>query len=228
MLGFQPAQRASEGNAVGAKRALSGSFLRLPDYSGKRFFDICFAVLALLLLSPVLFAIAVAVKATSPGPVLYRQLRYGRRSELFTIFKFRTMRTCEATRQTMQTQEADPRFTCLGAFLRRTSLDELPQFLNVLIGNMSVVGPRPHAPLTMIGNVPYEDVARDYGSRHAARPGITGLAQISGFRGPIKDIDSARRRFEIDLDYIAKPSFKADVIIIWRSFVSEFVTGSGL
>lgn len=229
MHGFVPGQQVAEdGNVLLGDRSWTGAARRLPDYRGKRLFDIVFSVLALFLFMPAMALIALAVKVSSPGPVLFRQARYGRHTKLFIIYKFRTMRTRERTRETIQTQADDPRFTRIGAFLRRTSLDELPQFINVLRGDMSVVGPRPHAPMTMIGKVPYEDVVRDYDARHGVRPGITGLAQVSGFRGPIQDVTGGRRRFELDVAYVQRRSFRLDVKIIWHTIVSEFVTGTGL
>lgn len=229
MHGLQPGQRVTDdgqllfdaGSSIGALRGI-------PDGRGKRLFDICFSLLALFLLIPAFVIIGLAVKASSPGPVFFRQVRYGYGERLFTIYKFRTMDHRPVSRDVLQTQAGDPRLTPIGAFLRRTSLDELPQFFNVLKGDMSVVGPRPHAPRTMIGAVAYEDVARDYAARHAVRPGVTGLAQINGFRGPIQDVAGARKRFEMDLAYVGSRSLKLDAQIIWRTIVSEFVTGTGL
>lgn len=212
--------------AVAASRVPEHRLQRGP-YRLKRSFDITFASAALVLLLPALVLIACLIKATSPGPVVYSQLRYGKDRRLFRIYKFRTM-SCEAEDGTVTVQagRGDHRVTRLGAFLRRTSLDELPQFVNVLKGEMSIVGPRPHAPRTLIGSEFYEELVVDFESRHAITPGLTGLAQISGCRGPIPDAISAADRFKYDLIYVEEQSLWLDLKIVLLTIKKEFLTGS--
>lgn len=197
--------------------------------AAKRALDIVGSAVLIFLLAPLLLGLAVAVRATSPGPALFRQKRYGRNEVLFTIYKFRTM---HADRQdptgVRQAVGGDDRITRLGAFLRRTSLDELPQLFNVLVGDMSLVGPRPHVPGMLAGGVLYEELVPNYFARHAVRPGLTGLAQISGCRGPTTDPVPARKRIEHDLAYIERMSLALDMKILWKTFVMEFITGSGV
>ncbi len=184
---------------------------------GKAVFDRLFAAGALLALSPLLLAIAVAIKCTSRGPVLFSQPRLGLNGQPFRVLKFRSMRVHqEGDGQVTQATRHDTRVTRIGRFLRRTSLDELPQFFNVLAGQMSVVGPRPHA-------LPHNDLYKDklalYMQRHRVKPGITGWAQINGCRGETDSIDKMARRVEFDLDYIRHWSFGMDLkIIAWTAF----------
>jgi lipopolysaccharide/colanic/teichoic acid biosynthesis glycosyltransferase len=195
---------------------------------GKRAFDMMFSGLALLMLLPAFAFIALVIKFTSPGPVFFRQLRHGRDCRLFSIYKFRTMAVSQATGGVIQqTKENDERVSRFGAFLRRTSIDELPQLINVLLGDMSIVGPRPHAPLTAIGDTFFETLAttEKYRSRYDVRPGITGLAQVSGCRGAMWTRETAIRRLECDVDYVEKQSMMLDLKIIFRTFISEFLTG---
>ncbi len=197
--------------------------------AAKRALDIAGSAMLILLLAPLLVGIAIAIRASSPGPALFRQRRYGRNAALFTIYKFRTM---HIDRQdptgVQQAVGGDSRVTKLGAFLRRTSLDELPQLFNVLAGDMSLVGPRPHVPGMLAGGVLYEELVPHYFARTAVKPGITGLAQVSGCRGPTKDPGPARKRVEYDLLYIERMSFLLDLKILWKTFVMEFITGSGV
>ncbi len=195
---------------------------------GKRSFDFCFASIALILLAPVLLLIAALVKYSSPGPVFFRQMRHGRDCQLFSIYKFRTMVVSDSAGGIVnQTKEQDDRVFRIGAFLRRTSLDELPQLLNVLNGDMSIVGPRPHAPLTAIGDTFFETLATSdpYRSRYDVRPGITGLAQVSGCRGAMWSRETAIKRLENDVRYVAQQNLLLDVKIIVQTFVKEFLTG---
>jgi putative colanic acid biosynthesis UDP-glucose lipid carrier transferase len=177
----------------------------------KRAEDIILASLILLLVSPVMLAVALAVKFSSPGPVLFRQRRYGLDGQEIVVLKFRTMRVCEDGPQIPQATAADPRVTLVGRFLRRTSLDELPQFLNVLQGSMSIVGPRPHA---VAHNEYYRRLIRGYMLRHKVRPGITGLAQINGFRGETQKLEKMEKRVEFDLEYLRHWSLWLDLKII--------------
>ena len=195
---------------------------------GKRLFDIAVASAALLFFAPFLIAVAVAIKVTSPGPVLFFQYRYGYRNRFFKIYKFRTMRTDAGdARGVKQTVRGDSRVTPIGKILRKTSLDEIPQLINVIKGEMSLVGPRPHVPGMLAADLPYEDLVPYYFQRHTARPGITGLAQVSGCRGSTIEPNRAISRIDHDLDYIEKWSLRMDIMIIARTIRREFLSGSG-
>jgi lipopolysaccharide/colanic/teichoic acid biosynthesis glycosyltransferase len=195
---------------------------------GKRLFDVAVASAALLFFAPLLIAVAIAIKVTSPGPVLFHQYRYGYRNRFFKIYKFRSMRTdaCDAA-GVRQTVRGDSRVTPIGKILRKTSLDEIPQLINVIKGDMSLVGPRPHVPGMLAANLPYEDLVPYYFQRHIARPGITGLAQVSGCRGSTIEPNRAISRIDYDLDYIEKWSLRMDIMIIARTIRREFLSGSG-
>lgn len=194
----------------------------------KRMLDIVGSAVGLLILAPLLIGVAIAIKATSPGPVFFQQKRYGYHNRRFWIFKFRTMYThLGDQRGTAQTTSGDPRVTPLGRMLRKTSLDELPQFINVLKGDMSLVGPRPHVPGMLAGGMLYEDLVPYYFQRHNLRPGITGLAQVSGCRGSTALSLSAIERVDYDLQYIQKWSLWLDMSIIVRTVAREFFSGSG-
>lgn len=195
----------------------------------KRVFDVISAGGALFVLSPLLLAIAAAIKLTSPGPVFFTQQRYGHRNRPFRIFKFRTMDVQLSDKSgVMQTVGNDPRVTLLGRVLRQTSLDELPQLINVLIGHMSLVGPRPHVPGMKAASVKYEDLVPYYFQRHNIRPGITGLAQVSGCRGSTMIAAAAVSRVDYDLEYIERWSLWLDIKIIWRTVRHEFFSGTGI
>ena len=192
--------------------------LNAPPVSGitgllKASFDRVFAASVVIGLSPLLLTIAALVKLSSRGPVLFRQQRLGIDGKPFHVYKFRTMREHSEAGVTQATR-GDPRVTRIGAFLRRTSLDELPQFFNVLRGEMSVVGPRPHA---MEHNELYKELIDRYMLRHRVKPGITGWAQINGLRGQTDTIDKMRRRIEFDIYYIQHWSFQLDLRIILRT-----------
>jgi lipopolysaccharide/colanic/teichoic acid biosynthesis glycosyltransferase len=195
---------------------------------GKRIFDIAVASTALLSFAPFLIAIAIVIKLTSPGPVLFCQRRYGYRNRRFKIYKFRSMRVdvCDVA-GVRQTVHGDSRVTWIGKFLRKTSLDEIPQLINVIKGDMSLVGPRPHVPGMLAANSLYEDLVPYYFQRHTARPGITGLAQVSGCRGSTVEAGRAISRIDYDLDYIEKWSLRLDILILVRTIRSEFLSGSG-
>jgi len=177
----------------------------------KRLEDIVLAGIFLAAAAVPILLVAAAVKWTSPGPVLFRQRRYGLDGREFEIWKFRTMTVCEDGDRIPQAVPCDPRVTRLGAFLRRTSLDELPQFVNVLQGRMSLVGPRPHA---VAHNEEYRKVIRGYMMRHKVKPGITGLAQVNGWRGETDTLEKMEKRVEHDLEYIRNWSLFLDLKII--------------
>jgi exopolysaccharide biosynthesis polyprenyl glycosylphosphotransferase len=194
----------------------------------KRIFDVVLAGAALVFFAPLFAAVAIAIKATSPGPVLFTQYRYGYRNHRFRIYKFRTMYAHLADRSGVrQTTDADPRVTAIGRLLRSTSLDELPQLLNVIRGDMSLVGPRPHVPGMLAASMRYEHLIPYYFVRHVVRPGVTGLAQVSGYRGSTAEAQSAIGRISCDLEYIEKWSLWLDLRIIMRTVVREFLSGSG-
>jgi Undecaprenyl-phosphate glucose phosphotransferase len=179
----------------------------------KRVFDVLVAVVVLIPAIPLLLLIAIGIRLESPGPVLFRQKRYGFNHELIEVFKFRTMRQAESDPERL-TERGDPRITRLGAILRRLSLDELPQLLNVLRGEMSVIGPRPHAVRTTAGGRLCEDVVDHYAVRHKVKPGMTGWAQVHGWRGTMTDEDDLRERVAHDLFYIRNWSPLLDVRIL--------------
>jgi lipopolysaccharide/colanic/teichoic acid biosynthesis glycosyltransferase len=193
----------------------------------KRVFDIAAAGGAMLFFAPFLIVVAIVIKATSPGPVFFTQYRYGYRNRHFKIYKFRSMRSDAGDISGIrQTVEGDARITPIGRLLRKTSLDEIPQLINVLKGDMSLVGPRPHVPGMLAANVLYEDLVPYYFQRHSARPGITGLAQVSGCRGSTVEAPRAISRIDYDLDYIEKWSMGMDIMIIARTVRREFLSGS--
>lgn len=179
----------------------------------KRLFDVAAASGALLVLFPVLIGIWIAVRLESRGPGFFRQRRGGYQGRPFHIFKFRTMRACEDT-SIAQAKQGDDRTTRLGAFLRRTSLDELPQLINVLLGDMSIVGPRPHA---LAHDRQFATLDRRYMGRYRARPGITGLAQVSGSRGPTDTSEKILQRMGFDLRYVSQWSWLMDLSILART-----------
>ncbi|NWK79429.1 undecaprenyl-phosphate glucose phosphotransferase [Aquitalea sp. LB_tupeE] len=185
----------------------------------KRLFDIVFASAALLMLWPVLLGIAVAVKLTSRGPVIFKQKRYGLNGESIEVYKFRSMTVQENGSVVTQAKRNDSRLTKIGGFLRKTSLDELPQFINVLQGRMSVVGPRPHA---NAHNEQYRKLIKGYMIRHKARPGITGWAQVNGYRGETDTLDKMENRVAYDLDYLRCWSLWLDVKIIIKTITMVF------
>ena len=186
----------------------------------KRAEDLLIGGIALVLCAIPMALIALAIRLDSPGPVLFRQKRTGFNNGEFEMLKFRTMHHHMAEYSIRrQTTRNDPRVTRVGALLRRTSLDELPQIFNVLRGNMSIVGPRPHAPGTRAGSRPFEQVVDRYAARHRVKPGLTGLAQVRGFRGETRTEDKLIRRVESDLEYIDTWSLWLDFVIMLRTLV---------
>lgn len=185
----------------------------------KRVEDLIIASVILVLISPIMLMIALAVKLTSKGPVIFKQRRYGLDGRTIFVWKFRTMRTMDDGGKVVQATVNDKRITPLGGFLRRTSLDELPQFFNVLQGSMSIVGPRPHA---VAHNEEYRRLVSGYMLRHKVKPGITGLAQINGFRGETDTLDKMSRRVEQDLEYIRRWSILLDLRIVFLTIFKGF------
>ena len=185
----------------------------------KRLSDIVIASTFLLLLLPVLMFIALGVKVSSRGPVLFNQQRYGLDGQEIIVYKFRSMKVTENGANVIQATANDARVTKFGKFIRKTSLDELPQFLNVLQGRMSVVGPRPHA---VMHNEMYRKVIKGYMIRHKVKPGITGWAQVNGFRGETKTVESMKSRIDYDLQYLKKWSLLLDFSIIIKTIFLVF------
>jgi putative colanic acid biosynthesis UDP-glucose lipid carrier transferase len=180
----------------------------------KRAEDLVLGGLLLVLASPVMALTALAVRLSSPGPVIFRQRRYGLDGREIVVWKFRTMRVTEDGERIRQATRGDERITRVGAFLRKTSLDELPQLINVLQGRMSVVGPRPHA---VAHNETYRRLIGGYMLRHKVRPGITGLAQVNGLRGETARIEQMSERVEYDLEYLRRWSLRLDLWIVLRT-----------
>jgi len=182
----------------------------------KRASDIFLSLIILALISPLLLLIALAIKLDSPGPVIFKQRRYGLDGEEILVYKFRSMRVCEDGEQIRQAQKGDARITRIGAFLRQNSLDELPQFVNVLQGRMSIVGPRPHA---VAHNEIYRNLIKGYMIRHKVKPGITGWAQVNGYRGETRTLDKMQARIDHDLDYLRNWSLRLDLHIILKTIM---------
>jgi len=180
----------------------------------KRAFDITMAFLALMVFLPLLLTVALLVRLESPGPALFRQRRTGLHGRIFTVFKFRTMTVAEDGETVRQATRGDARITALGAVLRKLSVDELPQLLNVLRGDMSLIGPRPHA---VAHDEAWGDLVPGYDRRFRARPGLTGYAAVCGFRGEVKELQAIVDRVESDNEYIDTWSFGLDMKIVWRT-----------
>jgi exopolysaccharide biosynthesis polyprenyl glycosylphosphotransferase len=186
--------------------------------AAKRVFDVLVATAGLVILAPLLTLAAIAIKLDSPGPVLFRQTRHGYNNETIKIFKFRSMTKLEDGDDFVQAMRNDSRVTRVGAILRRSNIDELPQLINVLRGEMSIVGPRPHA---TAHNKMFEDKISVFSRRHVVKPGITGWAQVNGCRGATETLEKMRRRVEHDLYYIDNWSFWLDLRIIIMTVFSK-------
>ncbi len=186
----------------------------------KRLEDIILSSIILVIISPLLFAIAISIKATSNGPVLFKQKRHGLNGKEITVWKFRSMSVMQDGDDVPQAKKNDSRITPLGAFLRRTSLDELPQFFNTLTGQMSIVGPRPHA---KAHNEQYRTLIQKYMLRHIVKPGITGWAQINGLRGETDTLEKMEKRVQFDLYYIDNWSLWLDMKIILLTILKGFI-----
>jgi Undecaprenyl-phosphate glucose phosphotransferase len=225
-----PGEFAMRLGAVRASHIGGHTFLNVIDrplrdwrWIAKTVEDRVIGALILMLISPLMMAIALLIRFDSPGPALFRQKRYGFNNHLIEVLKFRTMyqEKSDANGERL-TQRDDPRITRVGAFLRRTSLDELPQFLNVLRGDMSIVGPRPHALSAKAGTLLYQEAVKYYDARHRMKPGITGWAQVNGWRGETDTLEQIRKRVEHDLYYIEHWSIALDLRIIARTIVGGF------
>lgn len=188
----------------------------------KRLSDILFSMIILVLISPVLLAVSIGVKMSSPGPIIFKQRRYGLDGKEILVYKFRSMTVCEDGNQITQAQKQDSRITPFGAFIRKTSLDELPQFINVLQGRMSVVGPRPHA---VAHNEQYRKIIKGYMIRHKVKPGITGWAQVNGLRGETDTLDKMSARVDYDIEYLRNWSLKLDFYIVMKTVWEVFLKG---
>ncbi|WP_248304986.1 sugar transferase [Devosia sp. FKR38] len=194
----------------------------------KRVLDVVLSALALVALLPLLVLVAIAIKVTSPGPVLFVQQRPGLHGALFPMLKFRTMYNHMGDRSGLQqTVKNDQRITRIGAFLRRTSIDELPQLINILLGHMSIIGPRPHPVRMLAGGMDYQQLVPYYAKRWEMRPGLSGWAQVNGLRGPTDRAEVAVARINHDLAYIQNFSIQLDIKIIVATLWREFVGGSG-
>lgn len=187
----------------------------------KRGFDIAIAALLLALCAPLLALLALGVRASGPGPVIFRQSRIGAQGQPFTVLKFRTMRHVQGA-AFAQARPGDARITPIGRFLRRSSLDELLQLVNVVRGEMSLVGPRPHAPETTVEGMSFENALRLYRLRHRVKPGMTGLAQVRGLRGETRNLPALERRLASDLEYIQNWSVGLDIAILLRTLPVPF------
>jgi lipopolysaccharide/colanic/teichoic acid biosynthesis glycosyltransferase len=211
----------SLGRVSFAPAEFSGSDGRSRDALVKRVSDIVLALAFLIVTGVPMLLIAAAIRLTSKGPALFRQERTGLHGRSFVMLKFRTMHDAPVIPGSCrQATRHDPRVTRVGAWLRHSSCDELPQLLNVLGGTMSLVGPRPHAPGTCVGRRPFEAISHRYPDRHHAKPGMTGLAQIRGWRGETDTEEKLLRRLDSDLEYIATWSLRGDLLIIGRTIAT--------
>lgn len=182
--------------------------------AAKRMLDLIIATAALIILMPAFLVIAVLVRLDSPGPILFRQRRTGLNGRVFRILKFRTMTVIEDGNAISHATRDDPRVTRIGDFLRKSSLDEMPQLINVIMGHMSLVGPRPHA---LAHDAQYSALLPHYAQRFAMRPGLTGLAQIKGFRGEIHQLDCMAQRVDADVEYVKTWSIRSDIVILFQT-----------
>jgi exopolysaccharide biosynthesis polyprenyl glycosylphosphotransferase len=182
----------------------------------KRCADVVFSLAMLLAFSPVLMITAIMIKLESPGPIFFRQRRHGFNNQIIRVWKFRSMRDdpVAAEKMSQQTLRDDPRVTRVGRFIRKTSIDELPQLINVLKGEMSIVGPRPHAVGMTTDETAVQAIVGDYAHRHRVKPGITGWAQINGSRGPVHTKQEVRDRVRLDMEYVNRSSFWFDLYIM--------------
>jgi Undecaprenyl-phosphate glucose phosphotransferase len=197
---------------------VAGAAERSSYLLAKRALDLILSIAGLIALAPLMATVAIAIRLDSPGPIFFRQRRHGYMNEEFLVWKFRSMRT-EATdhRAARQVTANDDRITRVGKFIRKTSLDELPQILNIITGEMSIVGPRPHAIGMLSGGAEASKLVETYAHRHRIKPGLTGWAAVNGSRGPVDTAEDVRRRVALDLEYVERQSFWLDVSIILRT-----------
>lgn len=216
-----------------SRRESSGSIRQYNNHTQtsqkvKRAFDLLAASMAILLLSPILLISIIAIKLDSKGPIFFTQIRWGQGGKLIKVYKFRSMHTQMCDEQGVrQTIQNDPRMTRLGRLFRTSNIDELPQLFNVLKGDMSIIGPRCHPVGMLAGGMLYENLVQNYHMRHAVRPGITGLAQVRGLRGPTMRSSKAKARIKMDLYYIQNFSHWLDIKIIYLTIKNELFGGSG-
>jgi lipopolysaccharide/colanic/teichoic acid biosynthesis glycosyltransferase len=203
------------------RAGFSGVAIQPRDALIKRAADFALALAGLTIAGIPMLLIAAAIRLTSRGPALFRQVRIGLNGRRFVMLKFRTMHHTPASSGSfLQATRHDPRVTRIGAILRHTSLDELPQLLNVLGGSMSLVGPRPHAPGTCAAGRLFEAVADHYAARHCVKPGMTGLAQVRGWRGETDTEEKLLHRIDSDLEYIVTWTLRRDFLILWHTIVT--------
>jgi polysaccharide biosynthesis protein PslA len=214
------------GTALDAQGASSGK--RKAAYAAKRIFDVVVSLSAIVVLLPILILVALAIRLESPGPALFKQVRWGKDCRKILVYKFRSMRSdaCDHSGVT-QTVVGDARVTKIGAVIRKTNIDELPQLFNVLRGDMSLVGPRCHPVGMQAAGVAYEDLVPEYHLRHKMRPGLTGLAQMRGLRGPTVKASKARARIASDIYYVENFSLMLDMKILAGTVKSEIFRSSG-
>ncbi len=191
----------------------------------KRLFDVIVGLTSLMVLLPFLLTIGLLTKLSSEGPALFRQQRRGLNGKLFTIYKFRTMSVLEDGHLARQAQLNDPRVTKIGRILRKLSIDELPQLLNIVFGDMSIVGPRPHAPAQ---DSEFSNIIPEYMNRYSVKPGLTGLAQVEGARGETSTTESMQKRVDLDIQYIIEADLILDLKIIARTAFMIFFRPNGV
>lgn len=218
-----PGDAATAMNAPAVLDAAAAPLTAVANSRIKRVMDVLGSLALLVALAPLLLLVAAVIKLESRGPIIFKQRRTGLGGQIFHIYKFRTMRVCEDGASIKQVVAQDPRITRFGGLLRRSSVDELPQLINVLRGDMSLIGPRPHA---LAHDDHYRVLLPNYPKRFAARPGITGLAQVRSLRGPTPTTRCMAIRVAADLEYIAGWSLRTDLWILIRSAVIVF-SGSG-
>lgn len=212
-IGSQPAFRLLE-FPVGQHHLRIAPRASWYSTAAKRGLDLCVASTLLIALAPILVLVGLAIRFESAGPALFRQQRLGLNGKPFRIFKFRTMHVLEDGEHVQQAEPNDKRVTRVGRFLRASSLDELPQFVNVLQGDMSLVGPRPHA---VAHDRQFGSLIANYALRRQVKPGITGWAQVNGFRGPTPTVDMMRRRIDCDIWYVQNASIRLDIGVLLRT-----------
>jgi putative colanic acid biosynthesis UDP-glucose lipid carrier transferase len=210
--------RLIEMNGIPTISVHEGPYYGINDWI-KRMEDLIVGIIITILILPVMLIVAAGIKLTSPGPVIFKQKRYGFNGEEISVWKFRTMTVCEDGPEIPQARKNDPRVTKFGEFLRKLSIDELPQFFNVLQGRMSIVGPRPHA---VAHNEYYRTLIPGYMLRHKVKPGITGWAQVNGWRGETEILEKMQKRVEYDLEYIRNWSLWLDLKIIFLTVLRVF------